>query len=331
MAFLYLILALLILVGVGLAIKIKQLKTGNKQAAAERAACKYSKLTDIGAVGRLTVLPLVDFYTDNDRLKTEAGVAYLIKAGDATFLMDVGFNKNKEHPSPLLHNMEALGVSFRQLDFIFFSHLHLDHVGGMREFKNGQFSISRGPVDLPPIPAYTPTAIAPSSWNPGPKVKVIQKPEVLSEGVASIGVIPRNLFLQGYTLENSLAVKIEGKGIVLLIGCGHQKIERIIERTRDLFDAPIYGVIGGLHYPVKNGRLMLGPFNLQNIAGTDTPPWKSIGQNDVTSAIAAIQAVDPAFVALSPHDSSDWSLAQFKRAFGNRYHELKVGQELKLP
>ena len=70
-----------------------------------------------------------------------------------------------------MHNMETLGVSFEDLDFLFFSHLHLDHVGGMREYKNSQFSISRGPVELPAIPTFAPTKMEPSSWNPGPKVK----------------------------------------------------------------------------------------------------------------------------------------------------------------
>jgi len=330
MIILYLLLGLLALIGLVLALKLKQLKAGNKRAAAERAAARYEKLPDIGTVSSLTVLPLVDFYTDDERLKTEAGVSYLIKTDDTTFLMDVGFNKNKEHPSPLFHNMQTLGISFGDLDYIFFSHLHLDHVGGMREFKNGQFSISQGPVELPAIPAYTPAAMAPSSWNPGPEVKVIPEPIALSPGVVSIGVIPRNLFLQGYTLENSLAVNIAGKGIVLVIGCGHQTIERIIKRAQQLFDAPIYGIIGGLHFPVKNGRIMVGPLNLQNIAGTDTPPWKGIGEQDVKSAIAAVKAVNPEFIALSPHDSSDWSIEQFREAFKERYHDLKVGRELNL-
>ncbi len=331
MIILYIILALIALVCLFLAVKLKQLKAGNKKAAAERAALKIEPLADIGSVGSFSLLPLVDFYTDDDRLKTEPGVSYLIKADDATVLMDVGFNKKKEHPSPLVHNIQTLGVTLENLDYLFFSHLHLDHVGGMQEQKSGQFSLSQGPVSLPAVPAYAPTEMAPSHWNSGPEVKVIKNPQVLSKGVASIGVIPRNLFLMGYTLENSLAINIAGKGIVLVIGCGHQTIERIIERAQQLFDAPIYGIIGGLHFPVKNGRIMIGPLNLQNIVGTDTPPWKGIGEQDVKSAIAAVKAANPEFIALSPHDSSDWSIAQFREAFKERYHDLKVGRELKLP
>ena len=64
----------------------------------------YNKLPDIGSVKNLSILPLVDFYADDSQLKTEPGVSYLIKADDTTILMDVGFNKKKEHPSPLIHN-----------------------------------------------------------------------------------------------------------------------------------------------------------------------------------------------------------------------------------
>jgi 7,8-dihydropterin-6-yl-methyl-4-(beta-D-ribofuranosyl)aminobenzene 5'-phosphate synthase len=330
MIFFYIIVALIALVCLFLAIKLKQLKAGNKKAAADRASLKIEPLTDIGSVSSFSLLPLVDFYTDDDRLKTEPGVSYLIKADDTTLLMDVGFNKKKAHPSPLVHNMQALGVTLENLDYLFFSHLHLDHVGGMQAQKSGQFSLSQGSVSLPAIPAYAPTEMAPSHWNPGPEVKVIKNPQVLSKGVASIGVIPRNLFLMGYTLENSLAVNIAGKGIVLVIGCGHQTIERIIKRAQQLFDDPIYGIIGGLHFPVKDGRIMIGPLNLQNIVGADTPPWKGIGEQDVKSAIAAIKAANPEFIALSPHDSSDWSIAQFREAFKERYHDLKVGRELQL-
>jgi hypothetical protein len=33
-------------------------------------------------------------------------------------------------------------------------------------------------------------------------------------------------------------------------------------------------------------------------------------------------------VTLSPHDSCDWTLRAFRRAFGEAYQELIVGQEI---
>jgi 7,8-dihydropterin-6-yl-methyl-4-(beta-D-ribofuranosyl)aminobenzene 5'-phosphate synthase len=324
----YLLSVLLVAAGLILLLTLIRLKSGNKRVSAELAAARQEKLKDIGTVQKLSILPLVDFYADDGRLKTEAGVSYLIKADDTTILMDVGFNKNKEHPSPLLHNMNMLGISPDGIDAFFISHPHLDHVGGMTEQRRNMFSLSQGSVKVPKVPVYAPENISASPWNPGPVTKVINGPEKLAPGVASIGVIPRNLYLLGYTREHSLAVNVEGKGIVVIIGCGHQTIERILERTGTLFDAPVYGIVGGLHYPVNGGRIMIGPVNLQSLVGNDRPPWKGINEGDVKSALNAVKAVNPAFVALSPHDSSDWSLEQFKKELGERYHDLRVGREM---
>ena len=321
---------LIVLIALIFTKKIVELKKGKKQADAQLAGMKINKLSSPGTVKTLSILPLIDYYTDNVDLKTEPGVSYLVSADDTNILLDVGFNKKKEHPSPLLHNMKTLGISVSDIDMIFFSHLHLDHLGGMTEQKEKTFSLSQGSVSLPNVPVYAPARLSASRWNPGPEPQIIKDPVVLKEGIASIGVIPRYLFLMGYTLENALAINVEGKGIVLIIGCGHQTIERIIERTRALFDEPIYAIIGGLHYPVNGGRIMIGPINIQRIVGSDNPPWVSIRETDVQSAISAIKSVSPKIVALSPHDSSDWCIDQFKQAFGDTYVDVKVGQKIEI-
>ncbi|MDY6822911.1 MAG: MBL fold metallo-hydrolase [Thermodesulfobacteriota bacterium] len=306
------------------------LKKGNARVARDIRETRYDKLSDMGSVDHLSVLPLVDYYTDDERLKTEAGVSYLIRTDTVTLLMDVGLNKAAAHPSALLHNMQTLGISTADIDALFISHLHLDHVGGMAEQKNGEFSLSRGNVQMRKIPAYTPVPMTPSGRNPGPEIKINTAPAILYPAIADIGVIPRNLFLMGYTLEHSLAVNVAGKGIVLIIGCGHQTIEEILKRTKALFDEPIYGIIGGLHFPVKSGRIKLGPINIQKLVGSDRPPWRGLNEKDVDHAIEAIKDADPGFIALSPHDSCDWSLNRFKAAFGDKYHDLKVGREMTL-
>ncbi len=329
MIFIYILFSLIFIIFLLLAVLLIKLKTGNKKVLKELSISHFNKFSDIGSIKKLSLLPLVDFYTDDNRLKTEPGVSYLIKADEINILMDMGLNMKKEHPSPLFHNIKTLGVSPDSIDFIFISHLHLDHLGGMREQKNGLFSISHGEVKLPEIPVYSPAEISPSKWNQGPYTEIIREPVKIKNGIASIGVIPRNLFIMGYTQEHSLAVNVKNRGIVLIIGCGHQTIERILERTRRLFDEPIFGIIGGLHYPVKGGRMMLGPFNVQKI-GTDRPPWIGITEEDVKHAIDTINEYDPQFVSLSPHDSSDWSIEQFREAFKEKYYDLKVGKELRI-
>ncbi len=298
---------------------------GRKRAEAVWEASRFPKMGDVGAVKNLTILPLIDWYSvDPDVLEGESGVSYLIRADDTTILFDLGLNKNQEHPSPLLRNMERLGVNFNEIDMIFISHAHLDHIGGMENAREGLFAPSAGYVDLHQMPAYLPTPLV----NPAATPIVIEEPTVLAPGIVSMGPIPRQLFFLGWTPEQSLAIHVEGKGVVLIIGCGHPTIQKIIARKEMLFDEPLYGVIGGLHYPVTGSRSVRHGIPAQQIFGTGLWPWQRITKADVHRAIAFLYRRDPKIVALSPHDSCDWSLAAFRTAFGQRYQDLLVGREI---
>lgn len=305
-----------------------KLKVNRQRVDRELGQTSVKKIMNPGTVPSFSMLPLVDYLSDDPRFKTEAGVSYLITAGDTTLLMDMGANAKKEHPSPLMRNMALCGKSVTDLDGIFISHTHLDHVGGMKEQKQKKFSFSRGNVPVPKIPVYTAEPVTPSEYNPEPEVQVITAPTMIKEGIISIGAIPRALYLLGYTLENSLAFNVEGKGIVVVIGCGHQTIQRIIERVKALFDEPIYAIIGGLHLPAGGGRMKIGPIDIQPVVGTDRPPWDKINDTDTEEAIAAVKSANPSLIALSPHDSSDRSLDRFKQVFGDKFQVIKVGKPI---
>jgi 7,8-dihydropterin-6-yl-methyl-4-(beta-D-ribofuranosyl)aminobenzene 5'-phosphate synthase len=285
---------------------------------------RYSKLKDVGAVKQLTVLPLIDWYTARDDLTGEPGVSYLVRADDTTILFDVGLNACGEHPSPLLRNMQTLGVSPEDVEAIVISHLHLDHVGGWKCQQQRTFAVSGEPVDFHKLRAYVPTPMT----HPTAQVELVEEPRIIAPGVVSLGPIPRQLYFFGWTPEQSLAVNVEGKGLVLIIGCGHSTIQRIVDRAEMLFDAPLFGVIGGLHYPVTASREVNFGLPMQRILGTGKWPWDPINRADVEAAIAYLQRRQPQLVALSAHDSCDWSLEACRQAFGEAYQEILVGQNI---
>ncbi|HNX23275.1 MAG TPA: MBL fold metallo-hydrolase [Spirochaetota bacterium] len=320
--------SIIILIALFLLVMTFRMKRGRLRAEKELASLKIGKIQEMGQVDSLTITPLIDYYASDDDYRTEEGVSYLIKTGSTTILFDLGFNKKNEHPSPLMLNMRRAGVSLEEIDKIVISHIHRDHIGGNSAERNHQFSLSAGRVELPAIPVYSPGKISPSVYNPEPFVRIVNEPEVIDTGIATIGIYPRSLFLIGYTAEQSLAVNVKGKGIVLIIGCGHQGIDQILKRAEEIFDEPVYGIIGGLHLPVNGGRVMAGPFNLQNIVGVDKKPFRGIRESDVESAINNIKKVNPQIVSLSPHDSSDWTIEKFKEEFGEKYTELSVGKAI---
>lgn len=298
---------------------------------------RYDKvIKNLGEVNQLKITPIVDFYAIDDSYKTEPGVSYLIEADDTTILMDTGFNRKKEHPSALLHNMNKMGKSIEDIDMLFFSHLHLDHVGGMAEQKKKEFSFSAKKTVIPAMPVYSPEPIKPSSKvafseNSKREYKnhVLTEPEIIKKGIASTGVVARYFFI-GETMEHSLAINVKGKGLAIIVGCGHQTIEKILEMAKENFQEPVFAVIGGLHYPVKDGRVMAGPLNLQGILATEVAPFKGITENQLDSAISVLQKSDLKLLALSPHDSSDYALNRFSEALDIDVQTLRVGEPVEL-
>lgn len=290
---------------------------------------RYPPLQDLGTVKKLAITPLIDWYTSKcgeQPLQGEMGVSYLVQADDISILMDTGFNLHNEHPSPLLRNMESLGVNVSDLDMIFISHAHVDHLGGMSQVRRRSFALSARPSDLKGITAYVPVPLSHATAE----IKVMSEPRVIANGVATTGTTPRQLFFLGWTPEQSLAINVEGKGIVLVVGCGHQSLKRIVERAETLFKEPIYGLVGGLHYPVTASRLVRLGLPIQRFIGTGKCPWDPVTAKDVEENISFLQSRNPRLVGLSPHDSCDWSLGAFRQAFGEAYREVLVGEEIEV-
>ena len=306
--------------------KIKLMRGIARQKREDKAFIPPKLHTDHG-VDSLTIIPLVEYYAASDDLQTEAGVSYLIEAGGHKILMDLGANEKKAHPSPLLANAQKLGVDLTDLDALFLSHLHRDHVGGIDEEKRRVFAFSKGPFSCKDLPVYSPETLG-EVLPPWAKPTTITAPKEIFPGVWSMGPMGRSLFLMGYTLEHVLAVHVKGKGMALIIGCGHPGIQRIIRRCQALFPHPIFAVIGGLHYPVHGGRMMLGPINLQKLVGVDRMPWNGLNEKDVKRAMTLLKKVGIQRVSLSGHDSSDWALDTFQNEFDKDYKTVLAGKPI---
>lgn len=299
-----------------------------KQKAEEQWQQKQSairKTKNLGTTKTLEIIPLIDWYTPDDSLKGEAGVSYLIKTDQSTILFDVGRNADQSDPSPLLHNMKQLGVTLDDFDTLVISHNHGDHVGGRQWGRQKTFSLTNHQINLGQKRVYSPIPMTYPGLNP----IYAENPMIISKGVATIGVISTHMFFLGLTPEQALAVNVADRGIVLIVGCGHQTLSKILERAEALFDEPIYGIIGGLHYPVTDSRILtMSGIKLQMYFGTGKVPWERITIEEVQNNIALLKKHNPGVVGLSPHDSCNASLAAFRQAFPGIYKEIKVGEKI---
>ena len=157
-------------------------------------------------------------------LQPDWGFSALIEAKNTPkILFDTGASG-----SILLSNMEKIDIDPKDIDEIFISHTHFDHMGGLRDFLkvNNQVKI------------YIPGDI-PSSYKEligAKEVISIKEPFQIHENVFSTGE------LEG--IEQSMGIKTE-KGIVLIVGCSHPYMGNILNTAKSF--GKLYAIIGGMH------------------------------------------------------------------------------------
>lgn len=263
----------------------------------EWRATRIQKMQDFKTTHSLEILPLFEEAKAGDDLELEHGVSYLVKTDHQNILLDVGMT-----PGRLSHNMKALGISEKDLHTVLITHIHPDHMGGTDAWWTNTLVAGQPPLDLRGKRVYVPLAIA----NPDINQIVVTDPAKIADGVATVGAIafpdlfplslksPRNA-------EQVLAVNVEGEGIVLIMGCGHPTVEKIVARAKAAFDEPVVGIVGGLHY-------------------------EGMTSDQVRPHVASIASLKPQLIAVSPHDSSPAALQAFREAFPDVYQEVQVGQ-----
>lgn len=282
------------------------------------------RIKDFGSTSSLKIIPLIDWHLSDTTLQGEVGVSYLLETDSVTILFDLGHNAEQENPSPLARNMERLGVSVDAIDLIVVSHNHLDHVGGMDFMKNATFGINPDQeTDLSDKRIYTPIPMT----YPGASPVTSKDPTVIAPGVATIGTIRRALFM-GDIEEQSLAVHVKGKGLVLVVGCSHQTVTRILARTEQVFEMPVYGLFGGLHFPVPDGRMTMAGIDVQRTLASGNGPFDPLQMSEVKREMALVAERDPGLVGVGGHDSSDEVIAMFAEKFGEAYRYVQVGKEV---
>lgn len=276
-----------------------------------------------GAAARVTTL--VDAFGVASTLKRGWGYSALIEYGGRRILFDTG-----SRGADFAHNVSALGVDLKKLDFVVVSHRHNDHTGGLshvlREnpdvtvytpLEIAGFNSPLGPAfnkmltrDVPSVPVElryfwgSPAVDSRSEapWEKARFVQIAQQTEVLpgfflmSNRSSSPGTIEMN--------EISLAFRTP-KGAILVVGCSHPGIENIVEATTKI-DPHIYTVFGGFH--------LLG-----------TPDDK------VTATIEAFRDKWRIERMAAGHCTGQFAFAELVRIYGPNFDIAGIGSVISLP
>jgi 7,8-dihydropterin-6-yl-methyl-4-(beta-D-ribofuranosyl)aminobenzene 5'-phosphate synthase len=221
----------------------------------------------------------------NPRLKAAWGFSALVEYRGQTLLFDTGGDGRI-----LLENMRVLGIDLSQIQSVILSHAHGDHTGGLVALFDS---------------SIRPTVYLLASFASTYKNQVDQFTDVfevtpgqgLGEGIFTTGEISGNI------PEQALLVRTE-YGLVIMTGCAHAGIVRIIEKATELTNDPVYLVLGGFHLRDKN-------------------------KNEISAIIADFRRLGVQKVAPC-HCTGERAIAMFADEYGQAFIRTEVGTVITL-
>ena len=266
---------------------------------------------------RITVL--YDAFGENSAMQKDWGYAALVEYGGKRILFDTGNN-----PDILAQNAKAKGIDFSKLDFVVMSHRHGDHMGGLG------YVLSVNPK----VPIYAPResfgvygADLPSTFyrkdpSLGPEQRYYNgtPPDVLRFGSAwpraNFRLVDKNTDItpeihlvtlvsdKPGTLElRELSLVINSsEGLVIVVGCSHPGIDKIVESATAI-SPRIHFIAGGFH-------LVVAP------------------DQDIEKVVTALHGRFKVEYVAPGHCTGEPAFSALKRAFGDHYVFAGLGTTL---
>ncbi len=267
---------------------------------------------------RITILN--DVFGKSPTLKKDWGFSALVEYGGKRILFDTGNNADI-----FAQNVKALGVDLKKLDLVVISHRHVDHTSGLNYLLNVNPQVKiyvpgddvfggvvpvnfyRRLESLPPEMQYfgglpKETLLRGTPWPQANFVKVDRLTEI-APGIyliPTVSQVPGTLELP----EISLSIRTP-KGQVLVDGCSHAGVEKIVDAATAV-DPHIHLIFGGLHL------LKTPDSEIERIATALHDKWK-------------VERIAPG------HCRGEPAFAIFQKVFGAQYLYADLGTVIELP
>jgi len=220
-----------------------------------------------------------DNYKANEKLESFWGFSCMI---NDDFLLDTGSNGRV-----LVRNMVKMGFDFEKLEYLFISHPHWDHIGGIDSIVDINKNL---------------TLFVPDSLSQ----LYIKDLKTLSKEVKVINEYPRKLFGNFYSTgvmhpvgEQALVID-EGDFGIVVVGCSHPGITNIVKRAREILNKPILYAIGGFHL------------------------FRS-GEEEIIEVVKGMKNLGVEYITPT-HCTGDLAIEMFKEAYGDNYIPGGVGR-----
>lgn len=176
----------------------------------------------------MTITLVYDNTSAKAGLQADWGFSALIRYQDQRVLFDTGARGDI-----LLANMQKLGIDPRQIDTVVLSHIHQDHIGGLPSLLR---SGAQPRVVL--LPSFSQSY---QNQLAGQVSVLVGDPDLdLGSRIHTTGEIPGSPPEQALVLDTT-------RGLIVITGCAHPGVDRIVLEAKRLYKENIYLVIGGFH------------------------------------------------------------------------------------
>ena len=230
--------------------------------------------------GPLTITIVFDNYPYNERLRTSWGFAALVEHQNQTLLFDTGGDG-----LILLENMRILGINTSDIQGVMLSHAHNDHTGGLVHLLE---SGARPTIYV--FPRFGGNIDQETAKIT--EVVQVEAGDSISQGMYTTGAMGGGIREQALVIPTS-------KGLVIVTGCAHPGIVQIVEKAKEMFDEPVYLVMGGFHLGNTSDHQLNGIINA----------FRDLG----------VQKVAPC------HCTGDKAIARFKAEYGEDFIQAGAG------
>ena len=266
---------------------------------------------------RITVL--YDAFGQDSAMQKDWGYAAFVEYGGKRILFDTGNN-----PDILAQNAKAKGIDLSKLDFAIVSHRHGDHMGGLTYLLRvnpkvivyapkesfGVFGAElpsafyRQDHSLPPEQRYyggaPPEVMHFGSAWPGANFQLVDKNTEIAPNIHLVTLVsdkPGTLELR----ELSLVLNTPD-GLVVVVGCSHPGIDKIIESASSI-NPHVHLVVGGFHLVVASDA-------------------------DIEKTVTALHDRFRVEFVAPGHCTGEPAFAALKKAFGEHYLYAGLGTSL---
>jgi 7,8-dihydropterin-6-yl-methyl-4-(beta-D-ribofuranosyl)aminobenzene 5'-phosphate synthase len=253
---------------------------------------------------------LYDAFGKDSAMQKDWGYAALVEYGGKRILFDSGNN-----PEVLAQNAKAKNIDLSKLDFVVMSHRHGDHMGGLAYLlkvnpkvkiyapKEGfgvygadlPSNFYRKDPSLPSEQRYyggsPPDVMRFGSAWPGANFQLVDQTAEIASDIHLISLIsdkPGTLELH----ELSLAINTPD-GMVLVVGCSHPGIDKIVEAASTI-NPRIHLIAGGFHLVVASDA-------------------------DIQKIVTALHDTFNVQYVAPGHCTGEAAFTALKKAFGDRY------------